>query len=212
MVSNRKIRVLALAIGAVTLLSVLFFTKDSRAKKVLVVEKTAGNTLLESANNDKVDAAINAEISKSKGKEEAENNGEVEQTVQEDSPSNEEYDPAKDYRQIRALAPMTVFSKTYCPFSKALKLLLLDSYDIVPPPIIVELDKAKHGKELQEYLAEITGRRTVPNVLVGASNPQSRGGADDFQEMHKNGELEAFLNAWGEKELVVKRKEKPSNA
>lgn len=211
MVSNRKLRVLGLAVGMLILTGILLFTRESRQKTVPVAPQAPGSSLLESANNAKVDAAINEEISRDKGKEEAEKNGEVEPVAQDDGAASIEYDPAKQYREIRALAPMTIFSKTYCPFSKALKQLLLDSYTILPPPTIVELDKSKNGKELQAYLAEITGRRTVPNVLVGASNPQSRGGADDFIDLHKKGELEAALNAWGGKELLVTKKELPSN-
>lgn len=210
MVSNRKIRVLALAVGIMLLTTILLLTRESR-HNALVAKQAAGSTLLESANNAQVDAAINEEISKTIGKEDAESNGEIEQETPDDDSTTEEYDPAKQYREIRALAPMTIFSKSYCPFSKRLKQLLLDSYNIVPPPTIVELDKAKHGKELQAYLGEITGRKTVPNVLVGASNPQSRGGADDFIDLHNKGELEASLNIWGDKELLVTKKETPSN-
>ncbi|PSK40963.1 glutaredoxin [Candidozyma pseudohaemuli] len=211
MVSNRKIRVLALAVGITLLTTILLLTRESRHKNVLVAKQAAGSTLLESANNAQVDAAINEEISKTKGKEDAESNGEIQQETPEDDSTTEEYDPAKQYREIRALAPMTIFSKSYCPFSKRLKQLLLDSYNIVPPPTIVELDKLKQGKELQAYLGEITGRKTVPNVLVGASNPQSRGGADDFIDLHNKGELESSLNTWGDKELLVTKKEIPSN-
>lgn len=190
---------------------ILLYTHDQKTHNVLAVKQSSGNTLIESTNDAQVDAAINEEILKSKGKEEAESNGDVQPVAQAEGTSDEQYDVAKEYREIRALAPMTIFSKTYCPFSKALKKLLQDSYNIVPPPTIVELDKSKHGKELQEFLEQITGRRTVPNVLVGASSSESQGGADDFIDMHKKGELETFLNSWGEKKLLVTKKETPSN-
>ena len=41
---------------------------------------------------------------------------------------------------------------------------------------IVELDQRADGHELQRTLAEMTGRRTVPNVFIGGS---SVGGSDD---------------------------------
>lgn len=41
---------------------------------------------------------------------------------------------------------------------------------------IVELDQRADGHELQRTLAEMTGRRTVPNVFIGGS---SIGGSDD---------------------------------
>ncbi|KAM3123223.1 glutaredoxin [Candidozyma auris] len=211
MVSNRKLRVLGLAMAMLLLTCILLYTHDQKTHNVSAVKQSSGNTLIESTNDAQVDAAINEEISKSKGKEEAESNGDVQPVAQAEGTTDEQYDVAKEYREIRALAPMTIFSKTYCPFSKALKKLLQDSYNIVPPPTIVELDKSKHGKELQEFLEQITGRRTVPNVLVGASSSESRGGADDFIDMHKKGELETFLNSWGEKKLLVTKKETPSN-
>lgn len=120
------------------------------------------------------------------------------------------FDPAKVLIQIRSISPMVVFSKTYCPYSKRLKKLLHDNYQITPEPVIVEIDKHAHGKVLQEYLGDISGRSTVPNVLVGTSN-ESKGGCDDFLNLHESGKLENLLNQWGNKKLDVKRVQAPSN-
>lgn len=54
----------------------------------------------------------------------------------------------------------------------------------------MELDEHEQGPALQEQLGEITGRRTVPNVLVGG---MSIGGGDDIQEMHSSGKLKGRI-------------------
>jgi glutaredoxin len=52
-----------------------------------------------------------------------------------------------------------------------------------PPPYVVELDIHPHGPELQAHLGKITGRRTVPNVLVDGV---SIGGGDEMRAMEGN--------------------------
>lgn len=133
----------------------------------------------------------------------------------EDSKDDEEedegvYDAAAGLAEIRSLAPMIVFSKTYCGFSKKIKKLLLENYQITPAPMYVELDKHAHGSELQAYLAEVSGRTLVPNALVGSSD-KSRGGADDFAQWHADGSLELKLNEWGNKKVVAIKIDPPSN-
>ncbi|KAK7677784.1 hypothetical protein QCA50_019216 [Cerrena zonata] len=115
-------------------------------------------------------------------------------TVNNDEILNKNFDPAKELIEIRSLSPMTIFN----------------NYQITPQPSIVELDKHSHGAELQEYLSELTGRHTVPNILVGST--ESRGGADDFIKLHEQGILLDLLNQWGEKDLDVKKVETPSNS
>lgn len=200
MVSSRKWRVLVLAALLAGLVVLIYTRRDTLPA---VREPQQQLSLLETANNDKVDEAINLEISKEK-----DGTAPQKQLIEDASAP---YDPAKEFLQIRSLAPMTVFSKSYCPYSKRLKKLLHDSYSITPEPTIVELDKHKHGQELQDYLGTLTGRSTVPNVLVGAGSVESRGGADDFVELHKAGKLAEMLNLWGDKHLAVKRVETPSN-
>lgn len=122
-----------------------------------------------------------------------------------------EYDPQAELIKIRALSPMTIFSKSYCPYLKKLKSLLLDKYEITPTPNIVELDLHQHGDELQNYLYEKSGRRTVPNVLVGSSF-ESRGGSDEFLEYHLKNQVIKLLTDWGQGRLQVIKKDTPSNA
>lgn len=111
------------------------------------------------------------------------------------------YSPAKDFEQILNGPPVIIFSKSYCPYSKKAKHILLDLYSIQPEPKIVEIDLHPHGAELQAHIGETTGRRTVPNVLV---SKQSRGGGDDMQLLHDTGVLVSRFEEWGSPNLIVK--------
>ncbi|KAE8366709.1 ribosomal protein L6, alpha-beta domain-containing protein [Aspergillus caelatus] len=75
---------------------------------------------------------------------------------------------------------------SYCPHSARAKSILLDKYSIVPAPYVVELDQHALGQPLQALLAENTGRRTVPNVLVSG---RSIGGGDDVVALDEKDEL-----------------------
>ncbi|CAH6719146.1 monothiol glutaredoxin-7 [[Candida] jaroonii] len=166
------------------------------------------NGIIDSTNNDKLDEQINNEIGKSqKNEENVQENKEVDEAEEAEDLL---FDPVKELIQIRAVSPMVVFSKSYCPYSKRLKKLLADNYEITPMYAVVELDKHKHGKQLQEYLSTISGRSTVPNVLIGDSNA-SKGGCDDFLNLHESGKLVGLLNDWGNKKLSVKKIDAPSN-
>ncbi|KKY27015.1 putative glutaredoxin domain protein [Phaeomoniella chlamydospora] len=118
-------------------------------------------------------------------------------------------------------SPIILFSKSYCPYSRRAKALLLDTYNISPTPYVVELDqltdetkesdtgskKFSHpddealplGKRLQNLLAENTGRGTVPNILV---NGKSIGGSDDIAELDRNGVLAETIKSMGGKRIV----------
>lgn len=98
---------------------------------------------------------------------------------------------------------MIIFSKTYCPFSKRAKGLLLDKYSIEPAPHIVELDEHPLGKQLQAYLGEKTGRKTVPNVLV---NSVSIGGSDDLAELEKNNKLVDKFIQFGKNRVTMTKR------
>jgi glutaredoxin len=91
-----------------------------------------------------------------------------------------------------------VFSKSYCPFSKKAK-SILSQYNIVPAPYIVELDKHALGPRLQTLLGTITGRRTVPNVLV---NGVSIGGGDDVEALDRDDELISKIKSIAGKSIM----------
>ena len=89
---------------------------------------------------------------------------------------------AKEFENLTVNYPIILFSKTYCPFSKGLKELFAN-FNITPSLKIVELDTHENGAALQEHIAEKTGRKTVPNVIIPNNNLQSLGGFDDFKSM-----------------------------
>ncbi|KAK6380936.1 hypothetical protein LTS17_005137 [Exophiala oligosperma] len=111
-------------------------------------------------------------------------------------------------------SPIIIFSKSYCPYSKRAKELLLETYTIVPKPYVVELDLMTDpvpvsyedhitpaptlGRTLQDLLARLTSRRTVPNIMV---NTQSLGGSDDIASMHAKGTLIDEIRKLGGKRI-----------
>ncbi|KZT71799.1 thioredoxin-like protein [Daedalea quercina L-15889] len=81
--------------------------------------------------------------------------------------------------------PVVVFSKTYCPYSQRAK-ALLQTYELDPSPLVVELNTRRDGALVQIILQRLTGRRTVPNVLLYG---QSLGGSDDIHALHEQHKL-----------------------
>jgi glutaredoxin len=81
---------------------------------------------------------------------------------------------ASEIENLKNQHTILIFSKTYCPYSKKAKALLLDKYKIVPPPFVVELDIRPDMADMQGRLKELTGRATVP---VGFY-PERRGGSE----------------------------------
>ncbi|KAL5611545.1 hypothetical protein BROUX41_000868 [Berkeleyomyces rouxiae] len=92
-------------------------------------------------------------------------------------------------------APMIIFSKSYCPYSKRAKKLLLETYSLDPEPYVVELDDHPLGQEIQALLTEKTGRSTVPNIMV---NGISIGGSDDVVALDTAGKLVSKVLELGE--------------
>jgi len=110
-----------------------------------------------------------------------------------------------------------IFSKSFCPFSRKAKDLLLNHYTISPAPYIVELDEMTDpvprsksdeddhtpaptlGRKLQDLLTELTGRRTVPNVMI---NAQSIGGSDDLAKLDAEDKLVEEIKRFGGKRFV----------
>ncbi|KAL9088096.1 MAG: hypothetical protein Q9159_003294 [Coniocarpon cinnabarinum] len=92
--------------------------------------------------------------------------------------------------EILAKSPVTIFSKSHCPFSMKAKRILLEAYAIKPAPFVVELNEHPDGPALQKLLQKTTGRKTVPNVLV---NGKSIGGGDETELLWRNGELPARI-------------------
>lgn len=93
-----------------------------------------------------------------------------------------------------AANPVVVFSKSYCPYCNTAKRALaaaastLDNYAGAK---VFELDNmGSKGAAIQDYLAHKTGRRTVPNVFVGA---KAIGGGDETAALHARGTLVSMV-------------------
>ncbi|KJX95238.1 glutaredoxin domain protein [Zymoseptoria brevis] len=95
--------------------------------------------------------------------------------------------------------PIVVFSKSYCPHSKKAKNILQNVYTITPAPYVVELDQEPHGPALQDALLKLTGRRTVPNILI---NGKSIGGGDEVAALHAEGKLVSKVTSMGGKRVT----------
>lgn len=89
---------------------------------------------------------------------------------------------------------LTVFSKSYCGFSKRAKDLLDGMLYEEDDMHVVELDQRDDGPALQDYLQTLTGGRTVPRVFVGG---KFVGGATEVQALHDAGKLVPLLEAAG---------------
>ncbi|KAF2473713.1 thioredoxin-like protein [Lindgomyces ingoldianus] len=116
------------------------------------------------------------------------------EAAKEDHESPEDHEVEVELNAILKKSPIIIFSKTFCPFSKKAKHILLDIYNIVPAPYVVELDQHPLGMKLQHTLAESTGRKTVPNVLLMG---KSIGGGDDIEELHLSHKLLSTVKSMG---------------
>jgi len=96
-----------------------------------------------------------------------------------------------------------IFSKSYCPYSKRAKSILLDKYHIEPAPYVVELDEHPLGAKIQERLGQMTSRTTVPNVMI---NGISIGGGDDVAALDRDGELSDKIKELGGKRMEVTKR------
>lgn len=99
---------------------------------------------------------------------------------------------------------VVIFSKTFCPYSKRAKGILLEKYSIDPAPYVVELDEHPLGKQLQARLGIMTGRKTVPNIII---NGKSVGGGDEIAELDSRKTLiDKFKESMGGKRLSMKER------
>ncbi|KAI1386753.1 glutaredoxin [Hypoxylon trugodes] len=125
---------------------------------------------------------------------------EAESDVQE-SEEDHEIDVLLD--SIFKKSSVVIFSKSYCPFSKRAKGILLEKYSIDPAPYVVELDEHPKGKQLQARLGAMTGRKTVPNIMI---NGKSVGGSDEIAELDSRKTLIDKFKSLGGKRLSMKER------
>lgn len=103
--------------------------------------------------------------------------------IQNSTTVTEKYSAKTHFNSIIEDNKIIVFSKSYCPFSKGLK-ERLSKFQITPKLKVIELDEEENGSELQDYVFQQTGRKTVPNLIIPASGLNSIGGFDDFKELN----------------------------
>ncbi|KAK4218796.1 thioredoxin-like protein [Rhypophila decipiens] len=114
--------------------------------------------------------------------------------------TKEEHEVEMELASILKKSPVIIFSKSYCPFSKKAKGILLEKYVIKPDPFVVELDQHPLGPKIQDLLLEKTGRRTVPNIMV---NGISIGGGDDVAALDKAKTLASKFRELGGKRVDI---------
>ncbi|TFY73042.1 hypothetical protein EWM64_g10970 [Hericium alpestre] len=85
---------------------------------------------------------------------------------------------------------LVIFSKSYCPYCKRAKGLFASDFPDVNPTVF-ELDQRDDGSAIQDYLAELTGQRSVPNVFI---NKKQIGGSDAVVSLHSQGKIAELLN------------------
>ncbi|ODQ49740.1 thioredoxin-like protein [Saitoella complicata NRRL Y-17804] len=95
------------------------------------------------------------------------------------------FDAEAEIQSILTKNPLTMFSKSYCPYCKRAKAVLA-SHTISPPPYILELDLDPNGPAIQSALAAHSGRQTVPQIFVGDS---FLGGGDDVVGLERDGKF-----------------------
>merc|ERR1711863_252971 len=88
--------------------------------------------------------------------------------------------------------PVFVISKTYCPFCTMAK-DVLKNYAIPSDKIkIMEIENHKNCGEIQNYMSQLTGGRTVPRVFIGG---ECIGGGSEASALHQSGELERRIQS-----------------
>ncbi|CAM9020732.1 hypothetical protein WICANDRAFT_79157 [Wickerhamomyces anomalus NRRL Y-366-8] len=227
MVSSRKSRILALSAFLLTVVFIVIQTHNHKVTNTTVAGSKSQGTNIEPTTKigviDESKIKSNEEKIKNKlqsNEDKDESNVEIKQKQQQkpnkdgtkdntNTPVSSEFDAASELQSILGLSPVVIFSKTYCGYSQTLKNLLKSEYEINPPPTIVELDKHKNGRQLQDFIGTKTGRKTVPNLFI---NGVSRGGSDDIKKLHEEGKLLNSLNLWGDKDVKVNKINAPSNS
>ncbi|RDW94347.1 hypothetical protein BP5796_00110 [Coleophoma crateriformis] len=125
--------------------------------------------------------------------------GEAQKPIEEKVETEEEHRIEVEMNSILKRSPIIIFSKSYCPYSKRAKHILLEQYSIEPAPFVVELDQHPMGALLQAALAQMTGRRTVPNVLISG---KSIGGGDEVSALDSEGELIDLVKRMGGRRML----------
>jgi glutaredoxin 3 len=85
------------------------------------------------------------------------------------------------------MPPVTIYTKTWCPYCQAAK-ELLDQKGVA----FTEFEVTKEPSRRQEMLAKSGGRSTVPQIFIGDRHV---GGCDDLYALDSRGDLDRLLAA-----------------
>ena len=85
------------------------------------------------------------------------------------------------------MPPVTIYTKTWCPYCMAAK-DLLDQKGIA----FTEIEITGKPNLRDEMLAKANGRSTVPQIFIGERHV---GGCDDLHALDSRGELDRLLAA-----------------
>jgi glutaredoxin 3 len=85
------------------------------------------------------------------------------------------------------MPPVTIYTKTWCPYCQAAK-ELLDQKGVA----FTEFEVTKEPSRRQEMLAKSGGRSSVPQIFIGDRHV---GGCDDLYALDSRGELDRLLAA-----------------
>jgi len=108
--------------------------------------------------------------------------------------SAEEMTIIDEIKQKIGEKPVFIISKEYCPFCVKAK-DALKNYNIKAECIeIMEIENNPDMDEIQDFMKQLTGGRSVPRVFIGG---KFIGGGDETMTAHKNGNLGKMLKEAG---------------
>ena len=85
------------------------------------------------------------------------------------------------------MPPITIYSKSWCPYCSAAKKLLTEK-----GVEFTEIDIEKKPEARSEMIQKAKGRSTVPQIFIGDRHV---GGCDDLYALDDSGQLEPLLQA-----------------
>ena len=85
------------------------------------------------------------------------------------------------------MPPITIYSKSWCPYCSAAKKLLAEK-----GVAFTEIDIEKKPEARAEMIQRAKGRSTVPQIFIGEKHV---GGCDDLYALDDRGQLEPLLQA-----------------
>ncbi|KAI9292253.1 thioredoxin-like protein [Neoconidiobolus thromboides FSU 785] len=116
-------------------------------------------------------------------------NTDVEGVQVTDESEKQETEISKRVEDLIANYQIVIFSKSYCPYCKKAKAVLLPKSE---NKFVLELDLDDDGAKIQKYLLTKTHRNTVPNIFI---NQKNVGGLDELDAMIEESKLDSLLNS-----------------